>query len=550
MIRHAVSLPVHRFWRAPSAVRVLVHRRRAAVMLEAAVVLGLTVLWLALMLPSLSRFPPINNDEGREANLFWVASGLEPGAERMNAYRGFPTWGNGGVQGATAVVLFRLLGLGVVQARLTSLIWGGALLLVVYWLGRWYWGVRVGLGAAALLAISDPFLLATHTLRPDIQVATLVLLALALVEYGLAHGKRWPHALAGVLLGLSFDTHMNTVGFLPLVMIAPLLPTGATAPRRPALWMLVAGLALAGVYYIAVRILPDPPSYLSALQYWVGIDKAPPLTREREVGLGGLVAAELQRYADYFGVTQAGIEEWPELALITAGLAASAWRAVRGSRADRILLLGLVAAMLFFTIAVSTKSRYYMVLGYPICTLLIARGCQSAVERVRPLLARHALFAALIVLAMVWPLKLEERALEKYVRASRYKASQEYTVLTARLRELAGPHARILAPPLYWIGLRDHPFVDIFVYERVRRQYGETASEFLQHVQPDIVITDAKIATDPTIERELYRALDDLAPYELITRHKSYGDVAIYRLSWPGRSPSPGAHDGNADAGG
>lgn len=520
-------------------------RRHAGNVLEGVLVVGLILFDIALMLPALSRFPPVTNDEGREANLFWVASGSEPGAARITAYRGSATWGNGGLQGATAALIFRLLGLGVFQARLTSLLWGGLLLLVVYWLGRWYWGRAAGLAAMALLAVSEPFLLSTHTLRPDIQVATLVLLALALVEHGLARGRAWPCLLAGLLLGLAFDTHMNALAYLPLVAAPSLLRDGRRAWRRPAIRLLAAGLALAAVYYVAVRVIPDPQSYFAAFRYWVGIDKAPPLMRPGAGGLPGLAAAELERYREYFGVTEAGIEEWPELLLVLFGIGLSARRAWRGARPDRVLLLGLIAAAIFFVVAVSMKSRYYMILSYPVYVLLIARGCQQLASRIGGPLVSHLVLAALVSAAVVWPLKLEARALDKYVRAARYKAGQDYAVLTAHLAELAGPGARILAPPLYWIGLHDHPFVDIFVYERVRRQYGETASTFLCNVRPDLVITDGQIATEKNVERELYRALDQLAPHEPIGRHKNYGDLAIYRLTWPpdGEAPACGSAD-------
>ena len=75
-------------------------------------VVVLVVAYTVVLMPGLTRWPPLINDEGREANLFWVASGADPAAERMNAYRGFSTWGNGGLQGATAAVIFRLGGRG------------------------------------------------------------------------------------------------------------------------------------------------------------------------------------------------------------------------------------------------------------------------------------------------------------------------------------------------------------------------------------------------------------------------------------------------------
>jgi len=382
-----------------------------------------------------------------------------------------------------------------------------------------------------VMAVSEPFLLSTHTLRPDIQVVTLALAALSLVEYGLANGAAWPCLLAGVLLGLSADTHLNSLGFMPLVAAAPIVRFGWGVWRRPPSWLIGAGLGLALAYYLAVRVLPDPAGYATAARYWIGVDKAPPLVRAAGGPLSQL-ELEALRYADYFGLSPQGIEEPAELALIVAGVGAAIWRAARGSGPDRTLLLGLMAAMIFFVVAVSTKSRYYMLLTYATYALLIARTFQTAAQRVRRWVPAPAALAAFLLVTVVAPLKVQDRAWDKYVRGVRYRAGQEYYALTAQLEQLAGPGAKVLAPPLYWFGLHDDRFVDIFVFERVKRQCGMTAPQFLQEIRPDLVITDAKIATDRATEHELYRALDELASHEQIVRHKNYGDVAIYRLTW------------------
>ncbi len=85
-------------------------------------------------------------------------------------------------------------------------------------------------------------------------------------------------------------------------------------------------------------------------------------------------------------------------------------------------------------------------------------------------------------------------------------------------------------PPLYWIGLKDHPFSDIYVYERVERQYGMSAAEYLDAIKPDLVITDAKIATDRRVERLLYNELDSRARYELVVRHNAEQTVTLCAL--------------------
>ena len=533
-------------------------------------VVALVLAYTIVLMPGLTRWPPLINDEGREANLFWVASGADPAAERMNAYRGFSTWGNGGLQGATAAVIFRLGSVGVFQARLTSLIWGGLLLLVVYWLGRRYWNRSVGLAAATLLAISNPFLVATHTLRPDIQVVTMILGSLLLTERSVDRAARRPIVtafLGGLLLGLVVDTHPNGAAFFPLVgLVYPLRLGWRSFLRRRVTWIFLAGMIAAALYYLSVRFLPDPAGFLTALGYWVGVDKAPPAVQAAGGGLGarlgGMLLNEALRYQDYFG------EEPLELLVILLGLSGGLWMALRGSHPARLFWLGLLFAAAFFVVAVSTKSKYYMLLTYPLYLLLLARVLERiaawvASKTPHPLpaarrkyrLRRHPLprageggwgvrgvlrgtiLAAIVAAVLVWPFKLEDRAWDNFIRARRYREGQDYLELTSRLKELAGPGARIMAPPVYWIGLHDHPYSDIFVYERVERQYGMSPAQFLDETRPDFVITDAKIATDRRVERLLYNELDSRATYDLIVRHKNYGDVAVYRLTWPARGP-------------
>ena len=212
------------------------------------------------------------------------------------------------------------------------------------------------------------------------------------------------------------------------------------------------------------------------------------------------------------------------------------------------MMLGLAAAFVFFLVAVSMKSKYYMVLTYPFYMLLVARliervargvGARLAVpvraQQAAPLqsrVAQHLALVLLVGLAALYPLKAGDRAWENYIRARRYREGQEYAMLTAQLDRLAGPGAKILAPPVYWIGLRTHPYIDIYVYERLERQYHMTVSQFLAETRPDFVITDAKIATEKPIEKLLYNELDARATREFIVRHKNYGDVAVYRLRW------------------
>ena len=144
---------------------------------------------------------------------------------------------------------------------------------------------------------------------------------------------------------------------------------------------------------------------------------------------------EIARYQDYFG------EEPLELAVIVLGLVGGLWMALRGSYPARLILARpAVRLRASSCVAVSTKSKYYMLLTYPLYLLLLAR----VLERVAAWVAtrrwmarpRSPPFASPLACGagrgtevysrlsarrpggsvMVWPLKLDERAWDNYIR--------------------------------------------------------------------------------------------------------------------------------------
>ena len=156
---------------------------------------------------------------------------------------------------------FRLLGPGLVQARLVSILAGLAALLLTYALGRRLADEQTGLLAAAALILLPiavpehgqgslypsalPLLDLARVVRFDVLVPVFTLAALiVLVRPG---GSITPTAafLSGLLVGLATLTHLYGAFMLPVLLVLLLYREGWGALRKPGPYLLVAGWAAA-----------------------------------------------------------------------------------------------------------------------------------------------------------------------------------------------------------------------------------------------------------------------------------------------------------------
>lgn len=71
---------------------------------------GAVVIYLLANLPYLVAWPAVNGDEGREANAFWVASGVDPSAQTLDPIFKHDPLYKGGLQSFTTGLSFRFLG--------------------------------------------------------------------------------------------------------------------------------------------------------------------------------------------------------------------------------------------------------------------------------------------------------------------------------------------------------------------------------------------------------------------------------------------------------
>lgn len=488
-------------------------------------------IFLLVNLPYLEAWPTAHNDEAREMNAFWVASGSDPLARSLDPEFGPDPLYKGGLQGLSVGLAFRASGLGLFQARLVSLVWGGLLLALVFLVGRRLYGPLEGALAAFFLALSRPFLVASHTVRPEIVLAAMLVAACLLALRGVQEEKWWGNLAAGLLLGLALDVHLNALAFVPLVGLVylagsgipwrgrrtePDLRLGSRRDARPRFLFFVLGFAAGLLYYLATRVLPDPRQFGAASAYWLGIDKRPPILSGDPLWILG---AELGRFQGYF--TE---DRRLELAVLLVALVVAAARALRRGRADP-LLLGLLAALLVFVVLVSSKSEFYVVLFYPWLALLLAgvlAWLLGQAQRFRAPLALLAVVAAPLVFGLA-------DNYEDVAAAAAHFDDRGYYALIDEVRQVVPAGASIIGPPLFWIGLNDHPYTDYYVWERVRAQTRERFSSYVARLRPDLAVLDAKSRHQVSINSPGY--LESNGVLLKTIRHVGYDRVEVWKLS-------------------
>lgn len=487
-------------------------RSFAAVRIDLLASLAIIALLVA-NLPYLEVWPTVHNDEAREMNAFWVAAGIEPGARGMDPEFGADPLYKGGLQGLTVGLMFRVAGLGLFQGRLVSLAWGGLLLGLIFVIGRRLYGPLGGGIALLSLAISRPFLVGSHMVRPDIVLAAMLAAAFYLALRGVQERQGWASLAAGLTVGLALDVHLNAIAFLPLIglVYAAYLPRFWRA--RPTL-LFCSGLGLGLLYFLLVRVAPDPGQFARSGTYLISIDKTPPILSGDMVGM---LAAELGRWRDYFGE-----DRRLELAVMLAALAAATARSISLRSLDPILF-GLAAAFVLFVLIVNSKSEFYLVLFYPWMTLLLG-GALAWITSRAALLGTPLAVVAAIAAPLVFG--LPDNFEDISTAASNFR-ERGYYALVDEIRPLVPPGASILGPPLFWIGLNRHPYTDYYVWERLRAERRERFSSFAARLDPDLIVLDAKSRHQVSINSPGY--LENNAALLKTIRHVGFDRVEVWK---------------------
>jgi Dolichyl-phosphate-mannose-protein mannosyltransferase len=271
-----------------------------------------------------------------------------------------------------------------VVARAAAAVVGTLAVWLVYMAGAKIADRRVGLLAAALMAVAFLPVFYSHLALNDVPTLAPIALSLWGTAGVLRDGRvRW-YALAGAGLGLACATkYTGGIVLLPLLAAAGVQLVGGEGRRAVAL----GGLVLAGVLALGAFVVANPFALLDFAAFRDGLNHQASAA-EDELGKLGLTQRSGHLY--YLWTFTWGLGWVPLVAGVLGALGALVW--------DRRLALVLVPAPILYVLFMGTQERYFgrwLMPVFPILCLLaawaIVRGAEVVTRRA-PVL-RPALYA-------------------------------------------------------------------------------------------------------------------------------------------------------------
>jgi len=104
------------------------------------------------------------------------------------------------------------------SAILVNVIVGTLSVLGIWWIARRWFGAAAALGAAVFTALSEAHVILSRTALTDVTFTLLFFIALAAMVWSLERGGSWRAVVAGVLVGLAWNTKYH--GWFALVIVA------------------------------------------------------------------------------------------------------------------------------------------------------------------------------------------------------------------------------------------------------------------------------------------------------------------------------------------
>ena len=510
-----------------------------------------------LVFPRLANFPPVRTDDAYQmapahsllTRGVWGSAPMRGAATKWrDSHPDEKTYFQPPLYLLLVAVSLKLLGFGVLQARLASALLGVGTVAVTYFLALEMTQRRIAATIAALLLLSQPvFVQISRQARPESAVTFFTVLAVYLfVKYHRAPGSGWP-LLTGLAIGAALMSHYNgafglialfvlfLIGEKPiekhldnsrkpdfrrLALVTKLHVVSIFKSRRIRLYLL--GIVLISLPY-AIYVLMDHEGGFHNFRTQISV-----IGRAGTLGtLWEYVRAEPTRYTrffhDYRFATGSGF------LLGFFYICVIAFALIRRKSGYRTLLIVLGIHLLLLLYPSPNKTAIYLGVVLPYLTTLISLVLADLKDMPRFSRPRNAncfyvLTTLLVSMLLYWNATVWRSYYNKY-----RDCDHDHTI--AQLRAIIPSDCTtVMGRYSFWIGLSDYEY-----YRYAFRTFEDIAS-----VRPEIFIYN-DLGMSQRRSAELKAQLDDYFKEhaEEIGRVKGHpkdycgcGQLRIYRVEW------------------
>ena len=429
------------------------------------------VIIIFVHLITLTKFPPVLIDEPWYANAAWSWLKTGKNFDTMHSIgRESVTWpylGN-----IPLVVSFYFFGLGLLQARIISWLFGIFLLITTALVGRKLYGTLTGVLSALLLSISTPYLWSSHYYRPDVMLLSITMLCFLLILIAFDRNKWWAHFLTGFMITVSIDIHQNVVLFGLGFTVLYLYHYRKNILRERGIWLFILGGFFGALYYLTVVVLPHKTDFINSYRFAMGTSHQLPLLTFNIKAILMSARAEIGRFRFF--------DNSLDFAVIVASIV---YLAVRRSKEDRTILLYTGILFAGFVLLIGNKEYEYAIYLYPNFMIISAAAIAALLNHVYSNPQQRAFVFALIGMYFVCTSFYAARSLASH-------KDYDYYASVAQLKESIPTGARVMGMPEWWFGLYEYDYHSINDLTYLHFLKGDTLTQGLMKVRPDIIIVD------------------------------------------------------------
>ena len=414
---------------------------------------------------------------------------------------------------------FALLGVGHVEGRLVSGVFGALLMLAVYLIATKFFSRRAALISVWFVTIETMMFIAYRTIRPEIFLVTLECFSLFFFFIGLRNGLVRYFFWSGLLSGIALWTHPNALLHVLALSFLLLITYRTRVFTSRYSWTYFAATFVGVLPYLVYVVANDAQNSFST--FFLQLDNRTTALRQQNWFLASF-AGEWNRIVEYAQFPY----RVPILLILAFAWLFSMFSKSREAR--NVAIVVAIHAILSFLI-ISNKTVLYSTSILPLLCILAAVGIDELLGESRSMTERFKNIFRLpywresIAVGLFVLLSLNQTAGDLSLLWRNRNCS--YTETVHRLQSVIPAHARVWGSLTFWFGFHQQPYRSQYTYLRE-----------VESFKPEYMITG-----DPEVwGKDFWLPVRDKANKIISERGTllaeipadCYGTLRVYRLQW------------------